>query len=64
VPANSLELHFRVTGDATIINQGNIGISEAGIATVLVRIGETAGEIIVTAQSDELTPGQIKFISN
>ncbi len=63
VPVNGLELQFGVTGDATIINPGRTGICEAGIATALVRIGEKPGEIILTAQSGELTPGQIKFNS-
>jgi beta-galactosidase len=63
VPVTGLELQFGVTGDAEIMNPGSIGISEAGIATALVRIGETPGEIMLEAKSANLSEGIIKFIA-
>jgi beta-galactosidase len=51
VPVNDIEVRFSVTGGAAIINPGNSGITEAGIATALVRIGEGPGEITVVAKS-------------
>jgi beta-galactosidase len=51
---NYPDLQFGVTGDAAILNPGSIGISEAGIATALVRIGEVPGEITISAESSGL----------
>jgi beta-galactosidase len=51
VPVTGPEIQFRVTGDAIIINPESAGISEAGIATALIRIGDSKGEISITAPS-------------
>lgn len=63
VPVTGPEIHFGVKGDAEIINPGSTAISEAGIATALVRIGENKGEISITAQSERIISGEIKFNS-
>jgi hypothetical protein len=58
-----VQVHFTCSGDAEILNPGSIGITEAGIATALIRIGETPEEIIIKAKSANLSEGVIKFIS-
>jgi beta-galactosidase len=63
VPVNDIEVNFSVSGDARVINPGNRALSEAGIATALLRIGEIHGVISVEAESEGLTAATIKFIS-
>jgi len=63
VQVNDIKVKFIVTGDAAIINPGSISLSEAGIATALIRIGETPGEIEITAQAVGLESGKIRMIS-
>ena len=54
-------------GDARIIGCEKIGANpvraEAGIATVLVQAGRTAGEIVVNASAFGLTPGRMEIMS-
>jgi beta-galactosidase len=63
VHVNDIEVKFIITGDAAIINPGSTSISEAGIATALIRIGENPGEIEITARAVGLESLKIRMIS-
>jgi beta-galactosidase len=64
VPENGAIVNFSVSGDASVINPGSMALSEAGIATALIRIGETPGEISILAHSKGLISGQIVIHSD
>jgi beta-galactosidase len=49
-------------GDAVIINPGSTGLSEAGVATALIRIGDAAGEIQISAEAKNLAYGTVDFV--
>ena len=63
VPVTGPEIQFGITGDAIIVNPESTGITEAGIATALVRIGETPGIIDIRAQANGLLTADITFLS-
>jgi beta-galactosidase len=60
VPVNGLKIDFKVEGDAKVMNQGEI-TTEAGIATVLVKIGNSKEKIKITASDSENRKGSIQF---
>ena len=53
VPSASNKVNFKVEGDAELIGD-NPTISEAGIASILLKVGKTYGEIKITAYSKNL----------
>lgn len=53
-------IRFSITGDAEIIN-GNISYAEAGIAPILLKIGQKANKIKVFASGNDLENGEICF---
>ncbi|MCJ8164257.1 DUF4982 domain-containing protein [Pontibacter sp. E15-1] len=56
VPGNSQEVNFKVeAGDAEIVATNTVA-AEAGIATMLLKVGQKAGEIKVSASGKGLTP--------
>ena len=63
MPVNGIEVRFTIQGDAEIINPGSLGISEAGIASALVRIGELPGEIAIKGESTSINSSSISFKS-
>jgi beta-galactosidase len=63
VHVNDIEVKFIITGDAAIINPGSTSISESGIATALICIGENPGEIEITARAVGLESVKIRMIS-
>ncbi len=63
VPVNDLEVKFSVSGDAGIVNPGSIALSEAGVATALIRIGDSAGKIILVAETEDFHPMSLEFSS-
>jgi len=56
---------FAIQGDGRIVGDGRIGANpvwaEAGIATVLVQAGKSAGKIVVEATSFGLTAGRLEI---
>lgn len=60
VPTATNKVKFSVTGDAELIGD-NPAVSEAGIATVLLKAGKIGGEIKIFANSDGLIEQKIKF---
>lgn len=62
VPVNGASLSVSVAGDATIVNPDAI-VTSAGIAAILLRLGDQAGEIIITAsvQGQDFERGLITF---
>jgi beta-galactosidase len=63
VPVNDVTVKFTVSGDAAVINPGSISMSEAGIATALICIGENPGEIEISARAVGLESVKIRMIS-
>jgi len=63
VPVNDTEVKFSITGDAVVLNPERFALSEAGVATVLIKIGETVGEISVSAEAKGLAQSKIQLIS-
>lgn len=64
VPVNGTNVKFTVTGDAIVINPGGTSVSEAGSAAALVRIGNSAGDIRITAEAPALEKGNLTFKSS
>jgi len=52
VPVNGVKIDFKVEGDAKLMNQGEI-TTEAGIATALIKIGNSKDEIKITSSDSE-----------
>ncbi|MDR9414964.1 MAG: hypothetical protein RI564_01680, partial [Gracilimonas sp.] len=52
----SNEVHFEIEGDGKLVGQNPIN-AEAGVASVLVRVGESSGVITVRAISEGLETG-------
>jgi len=46
-------VHYTVTGDAEIIG-GSVQNAVAGIASILLRVGRTGGEITINARGENL----------
>ncbi len=63
VPVNDITVQFSCTGDAEILNPGSVGLSEAGIAGALIKIGDVPGEIEINAESSGLEGHALKFMS-
>jgi len=57
IPADSSSVSFSVQGDAEIIGKNPIR-AEAGIATVLLRAGESAGQVTIRAEASGLNPAE------
>ena len=60
VPNAEPEVHFKVEGDAELIGYNPIE-AEAGIATILLRAGESIGIITVQAFSDGLVSARLEI---
>jgi beta-galactosidase len=60
VPENEILVTFNIEGDAEVLNPGEIK-TEAGIATALIRIGNTKGEIKVSAKDLNGRTGKISI---
>jgi len=60
VPLNDVPVTFTIEGDATLMNFGTT-TTEAGIATALVKIGKTKGEIKIEAKDGNNRTGEIKM---
>lgn len=58
VPSVTNKIKFSIEGDAELIG-GNPSISEAGIATILLKVGKTKGDIKITAFSEALDTNSI-----
>ena len=54
------EIDFHIEGDGEIINTKRIK-AIGGVASILIKTGNTSGEIIVTAESPQLESGTLKF---
>jgi beta-galactosidase len=63
VPLNGWAVQFNVTGDASVINPGNTGTTEAGTATALIRIGVLPGEIGIMAEAKGLKSSKLNIKS-
>jgi beta-galactosidase len=62
-PLADERIEFSVEGDGRIIGAGHPVCAEAGIATVLVQAGKTAGTIKVSAGAFGLKSGRIEIVS-
>ncbi len=62
VPVNGINVELEVKGDATILNTVPL-VTEAGIATALVRIGDRPGPVSIVARSKGLSDGSINLIT-
>lgn len=63
-PDFSEKMDVKITGDAKIVNVGSIK-AEAGIATAVMRIGDTPGEITVSAKlGNGNLSGEFEFNTN
>lgn len=60
VPENNIPLTFIIEGDAVVLNPGEIK-TEAGIATALLKIGNTKGEIKISANDSAGRTGIISI---
>jgi beta-galactosidase len=60
IPEAKPEVHFEVEGDAELLGYNPIE-AEAGIATILLRSGESAGTITVRAFSDGLMSAKLEI---
>lgn len=63
VPGYSEQVDLQVEGDASVVNQGPIE-SEAGIATALIQLGDTSGDVQVLAMSGQLASESFSFSVN
>jgi beta-galactosidase len=61
LPKATNKVKFTVEGDATIIGPPEIN-AEAGIATILVKAGETPGKIKITATANGLVQGEFACV--
>lgn len=63
VPYDStLPVSFTMEGDAKIIGNNPFS-SEAGIATVLIKAGNTSGKIVISAESTNLIPARLEILN-
>lgn len=53
-------INFSINGDAAIINDIN-PCSEAGVASILIKIGKTKGEVKIEANHPQLKTAELKF---
>lgn len=60
VPENEILVTFNIEGDAEVLNPGEIK-TEAGIATALIKIGNTKGEIKISAKDINGRTGKISI---
>ncbi|OFY46808.1 MAG: hypothetical protein A2X22_04935 [Bacteroidetes bacterium GWF2_49_14] len=59
---SSLPIRFTVNGDGMLIGDNPVR-AEAGIATILLKAGKSAGKLLVRAESEGLNPSKIEIIS-
>jgi beta-galactosidase len=59
VPVNDYSVIFSISGDASVINPESKALSEAGVATALIRIGEIPGEITIQAAATGLSSAKL-----
>ena len=57
------ELSLELLGDAEIMNVGSVK-AEAGIATALIRIGDSQGKIVVSATAGNMELKEFEFVVN
>lgn len=62
VPVSGTTVNFTLEGNGELISPSSAG-SEAGIATAVVRIGESAGPLTIHASAPGLAEGTVKFTS-
>ena len=62
-PFYAESLSYQIEGDAEVMNQGEIK-AEAGIATMVIRIGENAGPVSVTTIAPGTESVSFEFITN
>jgi beta-galactosidase len=60
VPLNNIKIDFNIEGDAELINKGSI-FTEAGIATGLLRIGNSTNTIKIIASDSLKQKGSVEF---
>lgn len=58
VPENGRVVRMNIEGDALLLNTVPLA-TEAGIATALIRIGNTPGPVVITAGSERLQKGAL-----
>jgi len=61
VALNGIEFRFKINGDAKVLNPEAI-LSEAGIATCLLKIGSAKKQIMITAEADKFEPANLSFV--
>jgi beta-galactosidase len=61
IPDADPEVSFEVEGDAELVGYNPIN-AEAGIATILLKVGESSGEITLRANSDGLNSDEYQVI--
>ena len=57
---NDIKVDFTIVGDAELINT-EPAISEAGIASALLMIGDISGNVMLEAESEGLLPGKLEI---
>ena len=58
VPTNDMAIRFEISGDGDMLSPPAV-LAEAGIATALVRIGDTRKIIRIVARADELEGSEV-----
>ncbi len=61
MPVNGINVELEVKGVVKILNTVPL-VTEAGIATALVRIGDNTGSVRMVAKSEGLSDGSINLI--
>ncbi|MCF8367850.1 MAG: DUF4982 domain-containing protein [Bacteroidales bacterium] len=62
VPLNDVEVEFSIHGDVSLVSPKLI-TTEAGIASILIQIGEQAGKIKIHANANNILIGELEFAS-
>ncbi|WP_019026439.1 glycoside hydrolase family 2 TIM barrel-domain containing protein [Colwellia piezophila] len=63
IPLSGEEISFTVEGDISVVNSNSVK-TEAGIASVLIRVGDSLTGAVIKAQSQMLSQQSIKISSN
>jgi beta-galactosidase len=58
VPDSSIPVRFKIEGPARFVNPAETP-AEAGIASIILQAGQTPGDILLTAEADNLKAGSI-----
>ena len=61
VPENGREVQLDISGEVQVLNTASL-YTEAGTATALIKIGNQAGIVKITASSDGLKDGVFEFV--